>query len=177
MQMLYALARRLKKSYNNYIPQRFKCPTTPFTAFTEPWYNGVCAQQVPHVSAPPSRMRIVPHLCKTPEICPSQTSKKSWIARRAPIRQISERQKQINSLSRLLKRAALLRDGFQCVRCGKPQTQHPIHPYDFLDVLHTCVKSTWPLAHFLLPNVKILCRKCHESIPLILILCSTVLYR
>jgi hypothetical protein len=51
-------------------------------------------------------------------------------------------------LERGLKRAALLRDGFQCVRHGKPQTTYPIHPYDFLDVLHFFVKSTWPLARF-----------------------------
>ncbi len=29
---------------------------------------------------------------------------------------------------------------------GKPQTKHPIHPYDYSDVSHIFMQSTWPRA-------------------------------
>jgi len=74
----------------------------------------------------------------------------------------SAHQKQLDKLHALLKVAVLKRDNFQCVMCGKPAVQYPIHPYDFLDVSHIFPKSIYPLARFNLLNVVMHCRKCHE---------------
>ena len=61
----------------------------------------------------------MPHLRKTPKSDPKQTAKKAGYQEERRIGLVSPRQTTINYLSRLLKRAALLRDGFQCVMCGK----------------------------------------------------------
>jgi hypothetical protein len=47
------------------------------------------------------------------------------LRRYTSIPQKSDRQKQIDRLSALLKIACLKRDQYQCVMCGKPETPHP----------------------------------------------------
>jgi hypothetical protein len=84
------------------------------------------------------------------------------LTRRTPIPQKSPQQLVYDRLHRLLKRAALLRDHYRCVRCGKPYTKYPAWDGDILDVSHIFSKLAWPLVRFFLLNVKLFCRECHN---------------
>jgi hypothetical protein len=90
------------------------------------------------------------------EICHQSDCKKSWF-RKSPIKQKSHRQKYIDYLSRLLKRAVILRDGYRCKHCRRPPSAWlPV------DCAHIYPKGKYPAMRFLLDNVLLLCRDCHD---------------
>jgi hypothetical protein len=72
-----------------------------------------------------------------------------------PLRQQSERQAQIDYLSRLLKRALILWDGPRCIG---PLTTHDPR----LDCSHIYPKGRYPNMRFTQDNVMVQCRTCHE---------------
>src|SRR5882762_2749553 len=79
------------------------------------------------------------------------------LLRRTPIRKKSPQGTLNDRLHKLLKRAVILRDGYHCKRCSR-------EPTDWLpvDCAHIYPKGIHESMRFVLENVFLLCRDCHD---------------
>jgi 5-methylcytosine-specific restriction endonuclease McrA len=73
-------------------------------------------------------------------------------------KRLTRRDDQIRELDRLLRQAVLLRDGFQCRRCGANRWSRP---QPALQAAHIKPKGAYPALRYELKNVLCLCAKCH----------------